>query len=175
VRRAAAALLLFLAAVVPAAADEAFPVPQEANQIFYVQRSLNSNTIVYAARLGADGALDASRPVDVYWRRYNDQGERKELSTIERSLAFGVRADAVAGQPGNFMMRVVSYPKRPALLKIVDGVPRLEAKVAGEPCRLDHAYLEVDDSGRVPSVTRVDLYGYSLATGQPVKESFIPW
>jgi hypothetical protein len=61
------------------------------------------------------------------------------------------------------------------LLKLVDGVPRLEAKVAGEPCRLDHAYLEVDDSGKLPSVTRVELYGVSLATGQRVKESFIPW
>ena len=47
--------------------------------------------------------------------------------------------------------------------------------MTGEPSRLDHAYLEVDESGSVPSVTRVDLYGYSLATGKLVKESFIPW
>lgn len=174
-KRAAAAFLLLAVTVLLGGAGEDFPVPHEDNQIFYVQRSLNSNTIVYTARLDGAGRLDAKRPVDVYWRRYNDAGERKELSTVERSLAFGVKADPVAGQPGSFMMRVVSYPKRPALLKIVDGVPRLEAKVAGEPSRLDHAYLEVDDSGRVPSVTRVDLYGYSLATGQPVKESFIPW
>ena len=47
-------------------------------------------------------------------------------------------------------------------------------KVAGKPCRLDHAFLEVDESGSVPSVTRVDLYGYALDTGELLKESFIP-
>jgi hypothetical protein len=73
------------------------------------------------------------------------------------------------------MIRVVSYPKRAALLKIVDGVPRLEMKVAGVAAKLDHAYLDVDDSGSVPSVNRVDLYGFDLATGKPLKESFKPW
>lgn len=169
------ALLLPAVAVLLGAAGEDFPVPAEKNQIFYVQRSLNSNTIVYAARLGADGALDAKRPVDVYWRRYNDEGERKELSSLERSMAFGVKTEPAADQPGGFMVRVVSYPKRAALLRLVDGRPRLEMTVAGVPARLDHAYLDVDDSGSVPSVNRVDLYGVALADGRPLKESFRPW
>ena len=169
----AAVLLLLVALVVPAAAED-YPVPREPNQIFYVQRSLNSNTIVYAARLGADGKIDAEQPVDVYWRRYNDEGERKELSSLERSMAFGVKWKPARGEPGSFKVRVVSYPKRPVLLRLVDGVPRLEGKVAGIPCRIDHAYLEGDESGSIPSVTRVDLYGYSLANGKLVKESFIP-
>lgn len=173
-RRALALLLLVIAAVLPAAA-ETYPIPREPNQIFYVQRSLNPNTIVYAARLDGAGQIDAEQPVDVYWRRYNDDGERKELSGIERNLAFGVKATPVPDQPGRFMVRVVSYRKRPALLRLVDGVPRLEMKVAGIPARLDHAYLEVDDSGSVPSVTRVDLYGFALDGGAPVKESFKLW
>ena len=74
-RRLAAAVLLLAAAVLPAAA-ESFPVPVDENLIFYVQRSLNSNTIVYTARLDGDGKLDAKRPVDVFWRRFNDDGAR---------------------------------------------------------------------------------------------------
>ena len=172
-RRVLAALLLLLANQALAAADD-FPVPREPNQVFFVQRSINSNTIVYTARVNDGGELDPKQPVEVFWRRFNDDGERKDLSNLERSVAFGVRADPVPGKPGRFMMRVVSYPRRAALLHMVDGAPRLEGKVAGQPCRLDHAFLAVDDSGSVPSVTRVDLYGYSLATGALVKESFIP-
>jgi len=172
VNRRWAALLLLAAAALPAAAEE-YPVPREPNQIFFVQRSLNSNTIVYTANLDGDGRLDPKQPVDVYWRRYNDEGERKELSGLERSMAFGVKTDPVPGKPGSYMVRVVSYAKRPALLRVVDGVPRLEMKVAGVPARLDHAYLDVDDSGSVPSVNRVDLYGYALATGKPLKESLL--
>ena len=169
------ALLLVAAAVLLGAAGEAFPVPGEPNQVFYVQRSLNSNTIVYTARLDADGKIDAKRPVDVFWRRFNDEGERKELSAIERNMAFGVKSEPVAGQPGSYLIRVVSYPKRAAMLKLVDGKPRLEMKVAGEPAKVDHAYLDVDDSGSVPSVNRVDLYGFALSDGRPLKESFRPW
>ena len=90
-RRAAGALLLLAAALLLSAAGENFPVPKEENQIFFVQRSLNSNTIVYTARLDGEGRLDARRPVDVFWRRFNDEGERKELSKLERSLAYGGR------------------------------------------------------------------------------------
>lgn len=165
--------IAFAFLAVAAARAEDYPVPREPNQIFYVQRSLNPNTVVYAARL-QNGRLDPKRPVEVYWRRYNDDGERKELSSIESRFAFGVRAEPVKDQPGTFKVSVVSYPKRAATLRLVDGVPRLEISVGGVPARLDHAYLEVDDSGSVPSVLRVDLYGFALETGAPVKESFIP-
>src|SRR5438874_646301 len=37
-----------------------FKIPDEPNQLFYVQRSPNSNTVVYAARLDGRGNLDAS-------------------------------------------------------------------------------------------------------------------
>lgn len=170
------ALLLVVAAVLlGAAGGEDFPVPTDDNLVFYVQRSINSNTIVYTARIGEDGKLDPKRPVEVFWRRFNDDGEKKEISTLERSMAFGVKVDPVAGQPESYMVRVVSYPKRPALLRIVDGVPRLEMKIGGVPAKLGHAYLDVDDSGSVPSVNRVDLYGFALADGKPVQESFKPW
>lgn len=166
------AAMLALAAT-PALAEE-FPTPQEPNQIFYVQRSLNSNTIVYAARRDAAGGLDSRNPVDVYWRRYNDEGQRQELSSLESRFAFGVKVKPVKDQPGAFKVAVVSYPERQALLKLVNGVPRLEGMVAGQPAVLDHAWLDVDDSGSVPKVNRVDLYGSSLATGAALKESFIP-
>lgn len=168
------ALLLLAAAILLGGSGENFPVPQDANLIFYVQRSINSNTIVYTARLDGQGRLDPRQPVEVFWRRFNDEGEKKDLSGLERNVAFGVKAQAAPGKPGAFLVRVVSYPNRPALLRMVDGRPHLEAKVAGVPSRLDHAYLEVDESGSVPSVARVDLYGYSLATGELVKESFTP-
>ena len=173
-RRALAALLLLVAAVVPPVMADDLPVPQEPHQIFYVQRSLNPNTIVYTARLNDKGELDPKHPVDVFWRRYNDDGERKDLTLVESKLAFGIGVEPVQGQPGNFMVRVVSYPRRAALLRMVDGVPRLEIKLEGRPCRLDHAFLDVSESNGMPHVMRVDLYGYPLDGGEMVKESFIP-
>ena len=50
------------------------------------------------------------------------------------------------------------------MLSIVDGVPRLEGEVAGKPARLDHAYLDVDDSGSVPSVKPVGIESVMVDT-----------
>jgi hypothetical protein len=156
------------------AGSNGYPVPHEQNQIFFVQRSMNPNTIVYTARLNADGLLDRRRPVDVFWRRFNDDGEKRELSLLERSGAFGVTAQRVPNRKSTFRVNVVSYPERAALLTVVNGRPRLEAEVAGEPAELISAFLHLDESGSVPSVTRVDLVGRSLATGKELRESFVP-
>ena len=94
-RRALAALLLLVAAVVPPVMADDLPVPQEPHQIFYVQRSLNPNTIVYTARLNDKGELDPKHPVDVFWRRYNDDGERKDLTLVESKLAFGIGGTSI--------------------------------------------------------------------------------
>lgn len=163
--RLATALLVLAAA--------AYPVPREPGQLFYVQRSMNANTVIYVARM-KHGALDPAQPVRVFWRRYEEEAQTKDLSALERRLAFGVTAEPAPGQPGAYRVRVVSYPGRPALLRVADGVPRLELTVAGEPSVLDHAYLHVDDGGSLPRVTRVDLYARSLKTGRPVRESFTP-
>jgi hypothetical protein len=178
--RALAVLVIAATAFLPAARAShvtgfnGYPVPHDKNQIFFVQRSMNPNTIVYTARLNDKGMLDPRRPVDVFWRRFNDEGEKRDLSFLERTGAFGVTAERVRNQKSAFRVSVVSYPERPALLTVVDGRPRLEGKVAGEPAELIAAFLHLDESGSVPSVTRVDLVGRSLATGKELKESFEP-
>jgi hypothetical protein len=44
-----------------------FKVPDEPNQLFYVQRSPNANSVVYAAKLDAKGNFDSRNPVDAFW------------------------------------------------------------------------------------------------------------
>src|SRR5579862_2072882 len=80
-----------------------FKVPDEPNQLFYIERSVNSNTVVYAARLNAQGGFDAKAPVDAYWRWFNVDGHKKPLNFIERMMAYGVRVDPVEeGKPPTF-------------------------------------------------------------------------
>lgn len=151
-----------------------FPVPQEPNQVFFLQRSMNSNTIVYVANMDAEGKLKRKNPIEVYWRRFNDKGERQELGFAERNLAFGVNAKPIPDLPGAFRITLKSYSARSAVLRVVDNVPRLETKLLGKDAQLISAYLHLDESGRIPKVTKVDVWGRTLATGEPVFESFIP-
>jgi hypothetical protein len=157
-----------------AIAAAGYPVPSEPNQLFYIQRSMNSNTVVYTARLRKDGALNAKDPIKVFWRRFNTTGEKMELNYLERTQAFGVKVRALAGEPGAFSVWLVSYAKRSAILRVVDGVPRLEAKVAGQPARLVSAFVEHDGHKPVPHVQRVRVYGRSLQDGSPLVEILKP-
>jgi hypothetical protein len=135
---------------------------------------MNANTIVYVANLDSEGKFDRKVPIEIFWRRYNDNGEKLPLSLVERQLAFGVNTKRVPDESTAFQVTMKAYSKRGALLRIVDGVPRLEAKVAGQNARLISAYLHLDESTNPPSVTKVDLRGETLDTQEPLLETFIP-
>jgi len=151
-----------------------FPVPADPNQIFFLQRSMNSNTIVYAARIGSDGKLERREPIEVFWRRFNDSGEKLPLTFTERNLAFGVNTKRLRNGPDAYLVTLKAYAGRSAVLRLVNGAPRLEGKVAGQEARLISAFLHLDESGRIPRVIKVDLRGETLESGQPLFESFIP-
>lgn len=110
-----------------------FPEPDEPGMLFYLQRSTNSNTIVYAANFLDDGTLDPDEPVVAYWRRFNTTGERKPLKMIEDNFAFGIRAQAT-DDPNVFKLYVVSYADRKATLKLVNRGARKSPRLPAAAC-----------------------------------------
>ncbi|WP_349358149.1 DUF4833 domain-containing protein [Stappia sp.] len=147
-----------------------FPVPDEPNMLFYLQRSTNPNTIVYAAQFREDGRLDPREPVVAYWRRFNTTGERKPLKMMEDAFAFGVRAQAT-GDPDVFDLYVVSYPERKATVRLVEpGRAELVLQSGRHAMRPLYAYVDVDESGLVPSVRKVVVLGRDAETGKALVE-----
>ena len=71
-----------------------FKVPDEPNQLFYVQRSPNANTVIYAAKLDAQGNFDSRAPVEAFWRKFNIDGSKQPLNFMERMMAYGVRVQS---------------------------------------------------------------------------------
>jgi len=171
----------------PAAAGEAdaavsplrpagYPVPPaDERRLFYLQRSSNSNTVVYDANLVAPGRLDPERPIDVYWLRYNSTGERKRLSFAERSFAYGVSVAPAEATPGGFLARVVALPQRPFRV-FIDEAGKIQAimELDGRPVRLESVYLELAGGGLLPDVRHIEVFGVELATGRPIHERIIP-
>src|SRR4029079_7491912 len=88
-----------------------FKVPQEPNQLFYVQRSPNANTVVYGAKLDAQGNFDSRGPVEAFWRKFNIDSSKQPLNFMERMMAYGVKLNArKAGEPITFA--IASLPQR---------------------------------------------------------------
>jgi hypothetical protein len=184
VRRALSRLLTLLAVLgagVPALADaklwarDDYPIPPDSpTRVFFIQRSVNANTVVYEARRRADGTLDPEQPIHAYWLRYASTGERRALNFAEENFAYGVRAER-DGQPGTWAVRFAAYGARDMQLRLdAGGRPVLVGEIAGRRARLVSSYLHVREGRFWPSVTAVDLYGVDLASGAALHERFVP-
>ncbi len=153
----------------------AYPVPDDPDMLFYIERSSNSNTVVYAAHLDSHGRFDKTTPLDVHWRWYNVDGHKKPLNFIERMMAYGVKSVADDGPGGAITCEVAALPERKIRLDL-DNNERPEAlmRFGDRLAKLVYVYLQVDDHGLMPNVTAMDLFGIDKRTGKPLQEHVIP-
>lgn len=65
---------------------DSFPIPKPTpKQLFYLQRTTNSNTIICDLNTDSKGQLIKDNPVHVYWIRY-DEGEKKRIKLYSRNF-----------------------------------------------------------------------------------------
>ena len=95
-----------------------YPVPEKTNErLFFIQRSLNSNTIVYDANFDKNGNLIEESPIDVYWIRYDECGQRMELRKIEKNLAFGIEFSKLDQKGYHYKVNIIAEKSRDIFLK----------------------------------------------------------
>jgi hypothetical protein len=160
----------------PPTSAEQFPVPPTSSaSLFYVQRSSNINTIVYDANVGTDKKLDPQNPVHTYWIRYTEGGKKQELTNIQRSLAYGLHTKAIAGEAGSYEGHFLAYRKRKFVVKMnAKGEPIALFPINGKMQVLKKLFAKVDESGMVPSVQYIELWGRDVVTDKEVYEKFKP-
>lgn len=161
---------------IPPASAEQFPIPTNSPvSLFYVQRSSNINTIIYDANLGADKKLDPQNPVHTYWIRYTEGGKKQELTGIQRSLAYGLHTKATPGESGSYDGYFFAYRKRKFVVKMnAKNEPIALFPINGKMQILKKLFAKVDESGMVPSVLYIELWGRDVVTDKEVYEKFKP-
>jgi len=147
-----------------------FKVPDEPNQLFYVQRSPNANTVIYAAKLDAQGNFDSRGPVEAFWRKFNIDGSKQPLNFMERMMAYGVKVNArKAGEPITFT--IASLPQRKLTLGWdAQHHPQATMTIGSRVVKLAYVYLHVVEGGLMPGVPELDIFGTDLANGKAVHE-----
>jgi len=150
-----------------------FKVPDEPGQLFYVQRSPNANTVVYAARLDAKGNFDSRNPVDAFWRKFNIDGSKRGLNFLERMMAYGVRVGASkAGAPVTFT--IAALPERKLSLSWDEHHhPQATLAIGNHTVKLAYVYLQVEEGGLMPDVPSLDIVGTDIISGKAIHEHLI--
>lgn len=157
---------------------DTFPVPpNKKNRIFYIQRTLNTNTVVYDLNYNKDSTLNTAEPVHAYWIRYADDGEARELSYIQKKYAYGVELMRMDSAQSIFKLNFVSYKKRDIFLtKSKSGhVYKACILINKKPAYLHRIFFRLDGGTFwVPHITYVQIIGSDIATGELISEKIIP-
>jgi len=96
------------------------------NMLFYVQRTVNTNTIIYELNLDSDSNLVESQPIKAYWIKYEDGNKKEGLSLIQRKYAYGIEAKVVNKEKQLFSFHFVSYKKESSIFYALESKKSLK-------------------------------------------------
>jgi len=149
------------------------PPPRLGTQpLFIIGRNKNANVVHYDAQLTADGKLDPKEPVIAYWVMLAQDGKRKNLSWIEKKMAYGIKIKPDPSVNG-YQMTIVAATQRSIAVKKVGSAVRAEIVIDGRLAILEKMYIDAS-GGLRPTVHYLELYGKDVQTGEKRFEKVIP-
>ncbi|MCW3089611.1 MAG: CDP-alcohol phosphatidyltransferase [Ferruginibacter sp.] len=152
------------------AQEKTFPIPKgNTKQLFYLQRTPNTNTIVYELNF-KDGIFDTENPVQSFWLRYQEHGQREELSYIQRKFAYGLKSRKIS--ENNYELNFVSYKKYKMYLRMGnDNKFYVYAKINQHPAILTSIFIKINGgSFWSPNIEYVEISGVEPNSRSIVKE-----
>lgn len=145
----------------------------EPNVAFIIQRSTNSNTVVYAGQKTSSNELDSAKPMDVYWIMYEKSGApREDLNMIERNTAYGVTYTPSKIRRGQFAAAIASLKDRDCTL-LVDEHGNVQARTTINGKKnmiMRRVFVQMTSSWGIPSVDYIEIFGVDPETHAPVYE-----
>lgn len=166
-------ILIFIATlftVVNVTGQDKFPVPAgNPNQLFYLQRNPNTNTIVCELN-HTNGNVNAEDPVHVFWIRYGENGAKEELNFIQKKFAYGVKTTPIAKD--KYELRFVSYKKYVMyLMKGTNNKYNVYGAINQKLAVLNRIFVKINGgSFWAPNIEYVEIKGFDPATGKEVME-----
>ncbi len=150
--------------------DVRYPTPSgNTNQLFFVQRDPNINTLIYELNL-KNGLVVEDEPIHVFWIRYAEKGQHDELNYIQRNFAYGIKSKLISKD--NYEIHFVSYKKKIMYLKkSTDNKFYVFTDINKKQAILKQVFVRVNGgSFWVPNVEYVELKGIDPTSGLEVVE-----
>lgn len=150
-----------------------FPEPPiTENHLFYIQRSNDANTVMYEANVLPDKHLDTELPINVYWIRYAEKGQKEKLSAIQWQLAYGYKQHLNKNENNSIEISLNSFRDRTLHVFYHEGRPVASTQINGHRSLLKKIFVQLaSTNGFIPKVRYIELYGVDMgAKNQPVSE-----
>ena len=129
----------------------------DAQHLFFIERSTNKNIVQYDAHTMEDGNLAREVPMLVYWILEN--GEKENLSKIERKYAYGIESHKRL-QDNRYEIVISALEERKITVKKTDDGYKAFVLINGREGILERLYVKcVEILPGLPQVLYVDLFG----------------
>lgn len=180
--RVALFFLLLMAIHVPAQVlrfqYDSLPVPpQNKNMLFYLQRTLDKNTVIYEVNYEPNGQINRKKPVKAYWLDYNNGWTPSPLTRAQTMFAYGIESEPTHASSKIFRINLVSYKKIKMYLKPSGKNKAYETHVAlhGRNYLLTNIFVNIIGGTYLrPSVSYIELRGKDPLTGEKMVERVKP-
>lgn len=148
-----------------------YPTPKDPNMLFYIQKSFNTNAVVYALNFDENGNINKKEPIDVFWRRYQEQGQKRDLKYVERTFGFGVKHKFLEDHPNTVEFEIVAIKNRKLIASIdKKGKAVCVSTINGKPAYLEKVFITAQHVKLLPEVFAIELFGKDLKTGKYIYE-----
>lgn len=150
-----------------------FPIPPYSKKsLFYIHRSPNPNTVIYEVNLTEKNVIDPKNPVKIYWIRYGEKGQYRELNYVERTFAYGVKSEPIDSKLYNVQF-VASKDKSFQVSVDERGQALATMVISGKRSKLTKIFVQVAEEGWWPKVAYVEFFGIDTETNKPAYEKML--
>ena len=141
--------------------------------LFKIERSKNANIIQYDARSGPDGKLLKNDPIIGYWIRLNEQGQRMDLTWVQKTFAFGFKTRLAKDRQSAEMDMVADLGAPVSVIREGDDY-RATIPIEGKTSYLDRIYIKASGKGTKVDVEYVETFGRDMETGEDRYQKIVP-
>jgi hypothetical protein len=156
---------------------DTFPVPPTDHKtLFYLQRSLDVNSIIYEMNTDKNGKPDLNSPVNIFWHHHST-GERSPLSAPQRKFAYGVKWVLISAEKSIFKINLAAYKKVDLYITQATNKNKFLAiaYIKGRSVVVKRIFVNITGGTPLhPKVAWIKLFGHDLISGEATEEKFIP-
>jgi hypothetical protein len=152
---------------------DSFPVPPINHKtLFYLQRNLDLNSVIYEMNFDDNGKPNDLSPVNVSWL-INKTGKRIPLSMAQRKWAYGVKSTVIVADNPLIKINIAAYKKVDIYLSYSSAAEKYVAIVYIDERSVVVKRVFVNITGGTsirPKVAWIKLFGNDLNSGKAVEK-----
>lgn len=150
-----------------------YPKPEGKHMLFYVQRTMNINTIIYELNYSANKDLDAINPIKMHWINYVDGAVEEPLNFIQKKYAYGIDIKMIDAEKKSYSFSFVSYKKKTIYLmkSSVDHTYKAYTHINNKMVVLNRIFIQIEGgSFWFPKVKYLEVAGKDVIKNEELME-----